>query len=842
MSIGNWYRVGTVAVTNGSVNVVGTGTFWTSQCNPGDRFTVDGQNWYEINTITDDTHMALLSVGGSGAFAGATAANLSYAIDRNFTNNLNANIAASVASLVAQYQANSNGPLSGLFGNGVAATPGIAFLNEASTGLFHPAAGIAALAVQGAEFLRAVGTAAGVPAMLGLGQTAPANALDILTVNNALYGARIQNSSAGAAARAALQIGNTSAAAQVLNLGVNSAGFTASGVLAPSRGFVEAPNGVDFASGVTAGTAFSWGVGAGYASKMAMDYLGDVAIGGTPLTVAGYTTLTLNNATTGGILDLQTNGVDVGRLTGGTAALNLAAIGASVPLTFTVNGSERGRFGPAGQFGIGMTPTNVLDITQTQNASSVLSVLNASAGVSAQAVVTLNNGTNALTVGQTGGSFTPSGVFKASQSYLSGNGAGGLLLTTGAATPVVIGINNAEVARFDTSGRFGVGATPSGWSSSTSSIDVGAYMGLWSYTPGIGGHLTANSYFNGGSWIAKTTGAASYYSQTTGIHSWTTAASVAAGATLNPVVIMTLDGAGSLLVGTTSSGGYRFRVSNGTDVVGTALASFTGSTQSPLSIFSADAAGQSGATTALSVSKVAGNGRSANLAGTLNATGADYAEYRKLIAALYGLIAKGGLLGYDAAGLMTNVFADVVGRVLPKSTAPSYVGNDTWGTEENICAAYGVAAPGAQASVVHEPIAPIVVADPGEGATEEKAAAYAAYLAAVAIYPELVEAYSEYQTAEAAYQTRLTAFNAALETERAKWDRIALCGVVPVNVAGLTSADIGKHLVPCAASDGTITATAVAKADLTLMQYIDSFGTIEMIGADGRPLVNVKNG
>lgn len=83
---------------------------------------------------------------------------------------------------------------------------------------------------------------------------------------------------------------------------------------------------------------------------------------------------------------------------------------------------------------------------------------------------------------------------------------------------------------------------------------------------------------------------------------------------------------------------------------------------------------------------------------------------------------------------------------------------------------------------------------------------------------------------------------AALETERVKWDRIALCGVVPVNISGLGTADIGKYLVPCAASDGTITATAVAKADLTLMQYIDSFGSIEAIGTDGRPLVNVKNG
>lgn len=63
-----------------------------------------------------------------------------------------------------------------------------------------------------------------------------------------------------------------------------------------------------------------------------------------------------------------------------------------------------------------------------------------------------------------------------------------------------------------------------------------------------------------------------------------------------------------------------------------------------------------------------------------------------------------------------------------------------------------------------------------------------------------------------------------------------------INLAGLTAADVGKYLVPCAAADGTISATAVTKGDLTLGQYIDSFGSIEAIGADGRPLVNVKNG
>ncbi len=725
MSIGNWYRVGTVAVTNGSVNVVGTGTFWTSQCNPGDRFTVDGENWYEVNSIVTDTSLTLLSVGGSGAFAGATATNLPYAIDRNFTNNLNANIAASVASLVAQYQANSNGPLSGLFANGAAATPGIGFLNEASTGLFHPATGIAALAVQGAEFLRAVGTAGGVPAMLGIGQTAPANAFDLFCTSNALYGARIQNSSAGTAARAALQLGNTSAAAQVLNLGVNGAAFTANGVLSPSRGFVEGPNGVDFASAVTSGTAFSWGAGAAYAQKMMMDAAGN---------------------------------------------LSLAA---------------------GGKLGVGMVPVNVLDITQTQNGPSVVSLLNASNGTAAGAEFSASNGTHSLGLYQLGTSWTTSGMNRQDGSLISANGTGGLTLATAGAQPIYFGINGTEAMRLDATNHLLINQT------TNPSSYVLALTGGLGLTVGSGLDAPSSSK---GIWVAKDN---LTYNGFTLQYNASNGASLIVGNTATWAEAWRTDVSGNFALGTTSSAGARLIVvppnSSGTR----SFAFYSGdgiAGNGPLYSDTADqvhALGESSAHSATFIRKNNTTSRSVSAAGTLNASGADYAEYRQLIPSLYGLVAKGGLLGYNVAGLMTNVFADVVGRVLPKSTAPSYVGNDTWGSEAAICAAYGLAAPGSA-----------TLAD---------------------------------GTADAGYAARLAAYESAMETERVKWDRIALCGVVPVNVMGLTTANIGQYLVPCAASDGTITATAVAKASLTLGQYIDSFGTIEQIGADGRPLVTVKN-
>lgn len=71
-----------------------------------------------------------------------------------------------------------------------------------------------------------------------------------------------------------------------------------------------------------------------------------------------------------------------------------------------------------------------------------------------------------------------------------------------------------------------------------------------------------------------------------------------------------------------------------------------------------------------------GNTRSISAAGTINASGADYAEYMTKAGDFE--IAKGDICGIDSSGLLTNVFADAISFVV-KSTDPSYVGGDSWG-------------------------------------------------------------------------------------------------------------------------------------------------------------------
>jgi hypothetical protein len=112
-----------------------------------------------------------------------------------------------------------------------------------------------------------------------------------------------------------------------------------------------------------------------------------------------------------------------------------------------------------GLVGIGMTPSNVLDITQTQNALSIACLKNASAGTSARMAYQLDNATSATYLVHNGPSFTTSGVDRQDGTKLTCGGAGGLTLATGVAQPIYFAINNAEKARIGTDGSFLIGGT-----------------------------------------------------------------------------------------------------------------------------------------------------------------------------------------------------------------------------------------------------------------------------------------------------------------------------------------------------------------------------------------------
>lgn len=77
------YKTGSVAVTNGSPNVTGTGTLWNTLSTPlYFKGKIDGAPVYEVASITDDTHLVLAS-----NYAGATQSDLAYTIVQDFSIN-----------------------------------------------------------------------------------------------------------------------------------------------------------------------------------------------------------------------------------------------------------------------------------------------------------------------------------------------------------------------------------------------------------------------------------------------------------------------------------------------------------------------------------------------------------------------------------------------------------------------------------------------------------------------------------------------------------------------------------------------------------------------------------
>jgi hypothetical protein len=182
--------------------------------------------------------------------------------------------------------------------------------------------------------------------------------------------------------------------------------------------------------------------------------------------------------------------------------------------------------------------------------------------------------------------------------------------------------------------------------------------------------------------------------------------------------------------------------------------------------------------------KSASTNRSINASGTINASGADYAEYMFKCGDF--TLAKGDICGIDANGKLTNVFADAISFVV-KTTDPAYVGGDIWGTEDVI------------------------------GKKPEK---------------ETFE-----PSANETYEEALEDWKGRLEAERQKVDRVAFAGQVPVNVTGATP---GQYIVPVAKEDGGITGVAKNEADLTLSEYIRAVGKVIATEDDGRARIIVK--
>jgi hypothetical protein len=208
----------------------------------------------------------------------------------------------------------------------------------------------------------------------------------------------------------------------------------------------------------------------------------------------------------------------------------------------------------------------------------------------------------------------------------------------------------------------------------------------------------------------------------------------------------------------------------------TILVSGNASQADTIVVYSVANAGQNAAATALAVGRHSSTLRSINAGGSINASGVDYAEY--MTKATTDVIAKGDIVGVNSVGKLTNIFNDAISFVV-KSTDPSYVGGDIWGSTD------------------------IMGIPPGNEATQEEKDEY----------------------------------NVKLEAARATVDRIAFSGQVPCNVTG---ANVGDYIIPIELENGKIGGQAITNP--TFEQYQISVGKVWKIMEDGRAWIAVKIG
>ncbi|MEJ8630582.1 hypothetical protein P0F65_13430 [Sphingomonas sp. I4] len=241
-----------------------------------------------------------------------------------------------------------------------------------------------------------------------------------------------------------------------------------------------------------------------------------------------------------------------------------------------------------------------------------------------------------------------------------------------------------------------------------------------------------------------------------------------------------LTSAGSFLVGVDSSVAHHIAklAGQGDEILRISNAGYGFTTAVFCSVGSTNLGSASEA--ALKVGTNPSTGRSLNAGGTINASGADYAEYM-LKAAGCGIVAKGDVCGVDRNGHLTHLWADAISHVV-KSTEPGYTAGDNW---------------------VKTP------------------------------KPE-----QEDKESDADFTRRLADWKVIHEAERAVVDRIAFAGQVPCNVTGAFA--VGDYIVAAQDGDG-IKAIAVKAGTITLAQYMARIGKVWAI-RDGRAWIDVQHG
>lgn len=127
-----WYRTGTVAITNGSTAVVGTGTAFVANVVAGLGIFLPDGRIYEVASVTSNTALTLAT-----PYLGSSGSGQAYQIVP--TRGPELGLAQAIAALIQDYGAAFLGAGQGRFGDGTLIAPGMRFTADENTGFHRPA-------------------------------------------------------------------------------------------------------------------------------------------------------------------------------------------------------------------------------------------------------------------------------------------------------------------------------------------------------------------------------------------------------------------------------------------------------------------------------------------------------------------------------------------------------------------------------------------------------------------------------------------------------------------------------------------------------------------------------